>query len=132
MLIHNKLPSRFQQRVQASKHLIGVRYRAQDLYAQYSINTTKRYTMLLELHNIFNATRDNLIDIDKPTRLNILSQRLVQINIRFNAVDLRDFRNIVSRQLTTDARTELEDDSRGFSDQVRDSGLSVSIRKCGT
>lgn len=128
MLMNNHLPSRLEQPVQLFRHLCRLRHGAQHLHTCDSINTPKHDAILFEFLQIFYSARNDGVHIAQPMFLNGAPQGIMQMEIRLDAVDSVDLRNVVSRQLVTASGSYFKNSAASFSDEVGDTCLCISGR----
>ena len=99
MLINNHLPSRLEQPVQLLRRFCWLRHRAQHLHTGDGIYTPRHNAISFEFLQVFHSARNDRVHITQPVFLNGAPQRIMQKEIRLDAVDPVDFGTVVSRQL---------------------------------
>ena len=126
MFINDHLPPRLQQPVQLPRHLRRLRHRAQHLHARDRIHAAGPDAVVGEFRRVLDPARDDGVHVAKPVLLNRGPQRVVQVEVRLDAVDAVDFRHIVAGQLVAAAGPDLEDRAVGFVDEGGEVSLELA------
>lgn len=126
MFINNHLPSRLEQSKQLFRHFRRLRYGAQHLHTGDSIHTPRPESILPKFLQVFYPARNDGVHIAEPVFLDFAPQSFMQVDIRLNAVDAVDLRDVVTGQLIAAPGTYFEDCAIGFRDEFGDISLLLT------
>ena len=116
MLVYNQLPTWLQQPVQGSHHLFRLWDAAKYLHTHNRIDISFGDTERFEPNQVFNAAGYNIIDFTQAAFPDCVSQRIMKVRIRLDAIDFGNFGLIVAAELVTAAWTDLDNGARGLGD----------------